>query len=79
MQAARKIPIKGMTAPASDDDGSSGGGNYAPWREGQLFPEGWDSMTLPTKVHTHTSTAWRKCFQVGRGLEALLCLALVVP
>ena len=35
---------------AEDPNRGLGGGGMAEWKEGALFPEGWDSMPLPKKV-----------------------------
>jgi hypothetical protein len=48
---ARKIPIRGQTQTKQEDNS-----NMAPWKEGQLFPEGWEQMSLPQKVYHGSST-----------------------
>lgn len=45
--AARKIPIRGVT-PMEE---RRGGSNMAEWKEGKLFPEGWESMPLDKKMN----------------------------
>jgi hypothetical protein len=42
---ARKIPIRGQTQTKQEDNS-----NMAPWKEGQLFPEGFEQMNLAQKV-----------------------------
>jgi len=42
---ARKIPIRGVT-PKEEVDNATG----AEWKEGQLFPEGWDQMDASQKA-----------------------------
>lgn len=54
----RVIPIKGVNQPNQKEESNS---NMAPWKEGQLFPEGWDSMPLGQKVKlTGTHSPGRK-------------------
>lgn len=43
--ARRQIPIRNMT-PREESSSS----NRAEWKKGQLFPEGWEQMSLPEKV-----------------------------
>lgn len=47
--AARQIPIRGMT-PRNVQDDPAFSTNRAPWKEGQLFPEGWEGMSATEKV-----------------------------
>ncbi len=42
----RQIPIRGVT-PAADQGSTS---NRPAWKPGQLFPEGWDEMSVPEKI-----------------------------
>lgn len=42
--AARKIPIRGMNDTKPDNS------NMAPWKEGQLFPEGFSDMPLGEQI-----------------------------
>jgi len=42
---ARKIPIRGVTPKEEADDATG-----AEWKEGQLFPEGWDQMDASQKA-----------------------------
>jgi hypothetical protein len=55
VQAAKKaqIPIKGMVNPPKEDNS-----RMAPWREGQLFPDGWETMSVPEKVMQHHLCVW---------------------
>lgn len=41
----RQIPIRNMTPRQEVDSG-----NMADWKEGKLFPEGWEEMPLDQKV-----------------------------
>jgi hypothetical protein len=43
--ARRQIPIRNVTprSPETTD-------NRAEWKKGQLFPEGWEQMSLPEKI-----------------------------
>eukprot|EP00197_Chlamydomonas_leiostraca_P011445 CAMPEP_0202869544 /NCGR_PEP_ID=MMETSP1391-20130828/12514_1 /ASSEMBLY_ACC=CAM_ASM_000867 /TAXON_ID=1034604 /ORGANISM="Chlamydomonas leiostraca, Strain SAG 11-49" /LENGTH=169 /DNA_ID=CAMNT_0049549877 /DNA_START=42 /DNA_END=551 /DNA_ORIENTATION=+ len=43
----RQIPIRGVNQPQQQQQS---GGNYAQWKENQLFPEGWDNMNAGQKV-----------------------------
>lgn len=42
----KSIPIRNMTAPTKASEES----NMAEWKEGQLFPEGWDKMNIFEKT-----------------------------
>jgi hypothetical protein len=44
--ARRQIPIRNMT-PRGGEDANS---NLAEWKEGQLFPEGWERMEWPQRL-----------------------------
>lgn len=43
----KQIPIRGVTQAKPESDAAS---NMSEWKEGQLFPEGWDRMPLPEKL-----------------------------
>jgi hypothetical protein len=49
-KARRQIPIRGVTPSQQEEDPSTIGRGYAEWKKGELFPEGWEEMDLPTKV-----------------------------
>ena len=42
----RQIPIRGVNQPKVEQVSEE----FAPWKEGQLFPEGWDNMPLSQKL-----------------------------
>lgn len=43
-KAQRQIPIRGVTQPQQKQESSQ----YADWKEGKLFPEGWEQMPVRT-------------------------------
>jgi hypothetical protein len=45
-RSQRQIPIRGVTPPQQQQASST----YAEWKEGALFPVGWERMPLPQKV-----------------------------
>ncbi|KAG2496029.1 hypothetical protein HYH03_005951 [Edaphochlamys debaryana] len=45
---ARPIPIRGMTQTSNKIDSQYE--NMSEWKEGQLFPEGWDQMDLGKRL-----------------------------
>lgn len=67
----RKIPIRNVT-PRQQEDSS----NRAEWRKGQLFPEGWEEMSLGQKAYElyagkrgilfwSTEIAWKGAIVLG--------------
>lgn len=44
--ARRQIPIRNVTPRPTEEFAS----NRAEWREGALFPEGWEGMSLPERL-----------------------------
>lgn len=42
----RQIPIRGMTPPQAQQTSSG----KREWKEGKLFPEGWEELSLPEKI-----------------------------
>jgi hypothetical protein len=47
-KAQRQIPIRGVTQPQPKQESSQ----YAEWKEGKLFPEGWEQMPVSEFIHS---------------------------
>jgi hypothetical protein len=50
-RSQRQIPIRGVTQPQKQEASSQ----YAPWKSGQLFPEGWEQVGVHPLPHQHAA------------------------